>query len=281
MSTTIISRLDNAQDKFLAIFRAVHKASEEEAKNFFEVEKFAFRRALEESPALQECSDLSIASTFLEVISNGLSFDKTAKHVYLIPRSVKVGTNWEKRMTYSYACDGLIYLCVASGSIQGCSTPVIVYQGDEIEVKTIDGRMTINHSPAIPRKSSKILGGFCYVTERGERVGFWMGIEEAERLIKFSEKANGGKANALYTSGNDGQIDSGFFSTKIAKAALKNKRKKKTVNDNYFDDDLAVENSGMLNEGSEKAEPNTVDQPEPLTVDQPEAVTELEGVESF
>lgn len=241
--SNIIQRLENAQDKFLAIFRAVHKASEEEAKNFFEVEKFAFRRAVEESPALMECSDLSIASTFLEVISNGLSFDKSAKHVYLIPRSVKVGQNWEKRMTYSYACDGLIYLCTAAGSIQGCSTPVIVYKGDQIEVKTIDGRLTINHSPAIPRASEVILGGYCYITERNERIGFWMSVEEASRLIKFSEKANGGKANALYTSGPDGQIDSGFFSTKIAKAALKNKRKKKTVNDNYFDEEVVEDNS--------------------------------------
>ncbi|MFZ1790429.1 MAG: hypothetical protein WAT92_19060 [Saprospiraceae bacterium] len=70
-----------------------------------------------------------------------------------------------------------------------------------------------------------------------------MSVEEASRLIKFSEKANGGKANALYTSGPDGQIDSGFFSTKIAKAALKNKRKKKTVNDNYFDEEIIEENS--------------------------------------
>jgi recombinational DNA repair protein RecT len=234
---SIIERPETTE-KFTAIYKAVHKCNIEDAKNFFEIEKFAFRAALESTPVLKECSELSVASTFLEVISNGLSFEKSAQHVYLIPRNVKVGDQWEKRMTYSYASQGIIYLCKAAGSIQDCTPPQIVFEGDDIEVKTVDGRLVVNHSKAIPRKSKKILGGYCYVNTNVDREAFWMDIEEVERLIQYSAKANKGNPNELYKSGPDGQIDTGFFGTKIIKAALKNYRRKKTVNDNEIEEDV-------------------------------------------
>lgn len=225
-------------EKFTAIYRAVHKCSSEDAANFFEVEKFHFKSILQGTPSFGECNELSVASTFLEVISNGLSFEKSANHVYMIPRNVKVGDNWEKRLTYSYAAHGVIYLCKAAGSIQDCTPPVIVYEGDEIEVKTVNGVLTVNHSKAIPQKSKKILGGYCFVNTGRNREAFWMGIEEVERLIGFSAKANKGTANELYKSGPDGQIDSGFFATKIVKSALKNYRRKRTVSDNEIDENV-------------------------------------------
>lgn len=246
MSTKLLSIIERPEttEKFTAIYRAVHKCSNEDAANFFEVEKFQFKTLLQSTPALMECDELSIGSTFLEVISNGLSFEKSANHVYLIPRSVKVGDQWVKRMTYSYAAPGIIYLCKAAGSIQDCTNPVIVYEGDDIEVRTVNGVLTINHSRAIPQKSKKILGGYCFINTGRTREAFWMGIDEIERLIGYSAKANKGNPNELYKSGHDGQIDSGFFATKIVKAALKNYRRKKTVSDNEIDE--SVVNDEML-----------------------------------
>lgn len=232
---------EQAKSRFVSIYQAVHKVDNETAQQFFEVESFNFKRIVNENAGLQKCSDVSVAGTFLEVVSNGLSFDSSSKHVYMMPRNVKTATGWETRMTYSYASDGLIFLCTAAGSIQGCTPPVVVYEGDKIEVGSSNGATFVNHTKVIPRASKKILGGYVYVTVRGKQEAFWMDIEEVERLSSFSAKSNKGKANALYTSGPDGQVDEGFFKTKIVKAALKNYRKKKTLSDNYIDDEVAFD----------------------------------------
>lgn len=233
-----IQILEQANEKFVSIYQAVHKVDLESAQNFFEVEKFNFQRQIEESETLKKCTPLSVAGAFLEVISNGLSFDKASNHVYLIPRNVKVVQGWETRLTYSYAADGIVFLCTAAGSIKSCSNPVIVFEGDQIEVTHKDGISKVFYQAAIPRKSSKIIGGFCTVTDRfGQKEDVWVGIEEVSRLMGFSAKSNKGSANALYTSGDDGQIDTGFFKTKIVKLALKGKRRKKTLDENYIDDE--------------------------------------------
>ena len=64
-----------------------------------------------------------------------------------------------------------------------------------------------------------------------------MDVAEVDRLKGFSAKQNKGNANELYTA-NEGQIDPGFFGTKIVKAALKHYSKKRTVNDNLYDDEV-------------------------------------------
>ncbi len=252
-----IQKIDEAHSTFVSIYKAVHGCNQSDAENFYEVEKFQFSKTITETPALAQCSELSIAATFLEVIGNGLSFDSSAKHVYLVPRNVKApdGT-WQKRLTYSFAAQGLIQLCVQAGSIIGCTSPVIVYEGDVIQPETKGGILDIHHKPAIPRKSNKIIGGFCFVETTKGREGFWMDIDEVERLKGYSAKANksqsnpDGKANELYTAGPDGQIDAGFFATKIVKAALKNYRKKKVSSDNYVDEDAIMDTPYQLPEGN-------------------------------
>lgn len=241
--STALAKLESPEiaAKFVAIYQAVHKVSPADAKNFMEVETFNFKRLFEETPSLQKCTELSVAGTFLEVISNGLSFDKGSKHVYLIPRNVNVGSKenpkWESRLTYSYASDGIIALTTSAKSIKSCSIPVIVYEGDQIDVKAIDGKLSINHTQSIPRKSNTILGGYCTVTlPDGEKEQFWFDISEISRLMNFSAKANKGSANDLYSSGEDGQIDTGFLRTKIVKMALKGKRRRQTLDDNEFND---------------------------------------------
>ena len=127
--------------------------------------------------------------------------------------------------------------------------PIIVYEGDFIENEHVNGELNIRHKPAIPRVSNKMLGGYCIVQTKQGLKPFWMDIKEMDRLKGFSEKNNKvwdnnlktyvtGKANDLYFSGPDGQPDEGFFKTKITKAALKNYPKKKTLQDNQFDDEV-------------------------------------------
>lgn len=239
---TAITKIEQSKMSFIDIYKAVHKCSNQEAENFYEVEAFQFRKAIEENKDFAACTDLSVAGVFLEVISNGLSFDKSSRHVYIMSRNVNVGTRetpkWEKRLTYSYAADGIIYLCKSARSIKNCSSPVIVYEGDELKVSNVNGYRSIDHSPAIPRKSNKIWGGYCFITNNdNSREAFWMDVAEVDRLKGFSAKQNKGNANELYTA-NEGQIDPGFFGTKIVKAALKHYSKKRTVNDNLYDDEV-------------------------------------------
>lgn len=235
-----------AADRFIPIYRAVHGVNDTDAKNFLEVEVFNFKRSLEENKSLQDCSELSVTGTFLEVISNGLSFDKSSNHVYLMPRNVNTGTRekpvWEKRLTYSYAANGLVYLAKNAGSIISCTVPTIVYEYDEISVETIDGSQKIRHIAKIPRTSNKILGGFTIVTlPEGNKEQFWFDISEITRLAKYSAKQNKGVANELYSSGQDGQVDEGFLRTKIVKMALKGKPLKKAYTDNEYEEIVTKE----------------------------------------
>ena len=241
-----------SKEKFIAVYKAANQVTTEEAQQFFEVEAFNFKRMIQENPAFDKCSQLSIAGVFLDVIANGLTFEKAAKQVYLIPRSVKIGQGYQTRLTYQEAADGLIHLCKRANSIRHCSSPVIVFECDEIKVKTSNGKINITHSPAIPKTSKVIVGGFCFVTlTNGEVMPFWMGVEEIDRLKVFSAKSNSyydknqgrrvlGKPNALYSSGDGGQIDTGFFQTKIVKAALRRYSKKRVPNESHFDEDTDI-----------------------------------------
>ena len=234
-----LKKLEDRSEKFVSIYQAVHGCSKSDAENYFQVELFNFKQGILQNSYLSDCEEISVIGTFLEVISNGLSFDRSANHIYLIPRNTKVGNNWVKRLTYSYAADGLIQLTLQAGSISNCSTPTVVFEGDEIKIRNINGTTEIDHSPSIPRKTGTILGGYCVLTlPNGSKDAFWFDISEIERLKEFSKKANKsknnpeGKTNELYSSGASGQIDLGFLRTKIVKAALRNLPKRKTMQDN-------------------------------------------------
>lgn len=217
--------------KFVKLFQSVNNIkSENEARQFFEVEVFHFQKLIQENATLQECTELSSKSTFLEVISNGLTFEKSQNQVYLMPQAVNVGTKdapkWERRMSWTMAKGGLEYVCRKAGSIKSVSNPILVYQGDNIDVSELG----IKHTPAIPRKSDILLGGYCIVMlPDGSKEPFWFDISEVERLKRFSAKKNKGTVNELY-SGDNGQIDAGFLKTKIVKAALANKPRKALTN---------------------------------------------------
>ena len=250
------------KDRFTSIFKGVHNIqSYERSKDLFEVEKFHFLKLIEENPKLKECSQNSTIGTFLDVVSNGLSFEKAQGHVYIMSRNVKTSKKddqgkdiYEMRMSYEIAKNGTLRMVKRAGSVKDISEPVIVYKGDKIEINTENGIRNIIHSPAIPRASKEILGAYCFViTPDNRRETCWYPIENIERLKTYSAKQNKtwdankkayveGKANELYSSGNGGQIDEGFFLTKVVKAALKNYSKQplgvNQVEDGVYVDDL-------------------------------------------
>lgn len=243
--TTIES--PEVREKFVKLYKNSNGIkSVKDAEDYFEVEVFHFGKIIQENPKLQECSELSVRSTFLEVISNGLSFEKAQKQIYIMPSSVNVGTKdkpvWELRMGYEIAKNGLVHITTKAGSIKSCSDPVLVYEDDHFQIKTVNNTTVIDHTPKIPRKSNVIIGGYCFITLPDNSIEpFWYDISNVERLKRYSAKKNGNNgANALYTSGANGQIDEGFFQTKIIKAALKNKPKKFAGTSNIIDDEAEV-----------------------------------------
>lgn len=224
MSKELVGLLDQAKSKFCAIIQGTQRVSPDEAAQIFEVESFTFRKQIEDTPTLLECSNFSMGSTFLAVISNGLSFNSAQKQVFLMARNVKNATGgWDKQLVYQVTPDGNIFLCQRAGSIKDIERPTICYVGDTVELHN----GIITYSPAIPRRSEQIIGGFTHIIHEGGRMeAIWVDVQDMRRHKSASEKQNKGVANALYSSGPDGQIDPGFFGAKIIKIALKNKMKK-------------------------------------------------------
>ncbi len=251
-----LSKLDKAKERFVKIFQANHRVSESEAEQMYEVEAFTFKKQIIDNPALSECTEASILMTFLAVVSNGLTFNNSQKLVYLMTRNVKTATGFEKQLVYQTTPDGKIYLCQKAGSVKDVSKPVIVYEGDQIEVSY----NSVTYSPKIPR-NEKIIGGFCTVTYLdGRQEVVWVDVKDMETNRKASEKQNRGTANALYSS-NGGQIDIGFFSSKIINSALKNKSKKGTYSENEVqDDDVYIDTQMMqVEQEAQEVEVITVD----------------------
>ncbi len=247
-----LSKLDKAKERFVKIFQANHRVSESEAEQMYEVEAFTFKKQIIDNPALSECTEASILMTFLAVVSNGLTFNNSQKLVYLMTRNVR----GEKQLVYQTTPDGKIYLCQKAGSVKDVSKPVIVYEGDQIEVSYNH----VNYSPKIPR-NEKIIGGFCTVTYLDSRQEVvWVDVKDMETNRKASEKQNRGTANALYSS-NGGQIDIGFFSSKIINSALKNKSKKGTYSEmEVSEDDVYIDSQVMqVEQEAQEVEVITVD----------------------
>lgn len=231
--------------KFTRLVGAVTRQPADRAAEIYELEKFHFLKEIGEKN-LGDASQVSAMGVFLDVVSNGLSFASGAKHVYVMTRNINVGTRdtpqWEKRLYWSPTPDGVIYMCQRSGAVDHVTKPVMVYDGEPIKMKNVDGFLRIEHEPhAVRAKDAKLIGGYVYVVYKGgNREAFWMDMNDVSRLAGYSNKNNRDKgANALYSSGPAGTIDVGFFGAKLIKHALKNVRKNSIASVHQVDSDEA------------------------------------------
>ena len=212
------------EQKFVQMYNAIW--GNELGEQNYNREKFNFNKLLQETPALQECSKLSLFGCFLDMAVNGLSLDQTGRpQCYMLSRNVKVKNgnteSWEKRAQIQVSAYGEVYMRQRAGQIKYCDNPVIVYDGDIFSVGLENGVKKITYQASIPRKSNKIIAGFIRIVRNdGSEDYHWMMENDWVRLAGFSDKNNKGKgANALYTS-NGGQIDSGFLENKLTKHAF-------------------------------------------------------------
>ncbi|MBK7885525.1 MAG: recombinase RecT [Chitinophagaceae bacterium] len=150
-SPTQIVNLPEVADRFKKLYVTFNGKSGEK---YYEAEKFHFAKLLQENAKLAECSKLSLYGCFLDVAVNGLSFDPTMKHVYLVPYNVKKGdNNWEKRAQLQISGQGELLLRMQQGQIKYADNPVLVYEGDIFKTGTRNGQLFVDHEATIPLKT--------------------------------------------------------------------------------------------------------------------------------
>lgn len=223
LSPTQLVEDEKVANKFIKLFNDVH--GRKDGDLMYHAEKFHFMKRLSETPALQQCSRLSLYGCFMDAAVNGLSFDPSKKLAYVLSRNANIGTpkepKWEKRASLAISPYGELAIRLQLGQIRHADNPVIVYAGDKFTVKTGERGTVIEHEAIIPRESTEIIASFIRITRADGSVDFHHLLKQDwERLSGFSEKQNQGKTNALYTSMN-GSIDPGFLAAKTIKHAFR------------------------------------------------------------
>lgn len=210
-------------DRFKQLYSVIHPGAKAEV--FYEAEKFHFMKLMQESPALQQCTKLSLYGVFMDVAVNGLSFDPTFKHLYIVPYSHNAGTKdnakWEKRAQLQISGYGELVLRQKQGQIKYADNPVLVYDGDDFTFGTRNGQLFVEHTSKVPRKSDAIIACYLRIVRTDNSVDFKVITDDdMQRFRKFSKDADKSKA------WNEGL--GGMWQAKCIKHAFKNYPKVRT-----------------------------------------------------
>jgi len=214
---------EQVKERAVSLFKNLHQATEEEAENFFEREKYNFARAIQNDNNLTQCTGFSIYCCLLDIAVMSLSLENVSQPLlYVLWRNAKVGNEWEKRAYIDVSPYGELALRMQKGQILYADDPVIVYQGDLFKPMVNEkGQKICLWESQVPRQSSVIVGVFIKLTRPDYSFDYaYMLKEDIDRLASYSEKKNKGRTNALYTS-DGGQIDSGFLKAKMIKHAFR------------------------------------------------------------
>lgn len=231
-----------AKNEFVRLFKTNWGKSDEEANSFYLAERIAFKTALKDEK-IAKCTKDSIFSSFLTVAIKGLSI-QDKYYAYLEASSRKTSDNqYESVCVFKITVKGEITERIRAGFIKYVTDPVIVYEGDTIDILDKGAGLTVDYKMAIPRKSQNIIMCYVYIVmpNNDKRLSY-MDQLRIEELKGYSLKKNKTSANALYTS-NNGQIDTGMLKTKTIKFALKDickdslKATEKDINVSYESED--------------------------------------------
>lgn len=206
--------LPEVADRFKKLYLTFHGKSGEK---YYEAEKFHFAKIIKENPKLQECTKLSLYGVFLDMAVNGLSFDPSMKHAYIVPYNTKVKQGgverWEQRAQLQISGQGELVLRMNHGQIKYADNPVLVYEGDVFKYGTRNGLIYVEHEAVFPRKSDKIMACYLRIERNDNSVDYKvLSIEEIEKLRKFSKDPN----SKAWTDGLPGMVQ-----TKTIKHAFK------------------------------------------------------------
>jgi hypothetical protein len=207
--------------KFVKLYNDVHGDGKGEL--MLARQKFHFLKQINETPALKECTGISLYGVFMDCAVYNYSLETgNQPDVYLMSRNVNVGTKdqpqWIKNAVMVVSPYGELKTRIQAGQIKYADNPVVVYQGDNF---SIDNGI-VNHSPAVPRLSKEIIASYIKIVRPDGSVDYkWLLKEDWERMAGYSAKQNKSNgANSLYKSANGG-IDPGFLMAKTIKHAFK------------------------------------------------------------
>jgi phage RecT family recombinase len=203
--STQLANLPEVGEKFKHIYQVMHGAKSGE--HFYEAEKFHFMKTLQENQKLQSCSKLSLYGCFMDVAVSGLSFDPSAKQVYIVPFNINIGTRqqpqWESRAQLMISGYGELALRIKQGQIKYADNPVLVYEGDEFSIGTKNGTSYVEHKSIFPRKSDNIIACYLRITRNDGSVDYKViSIEEIEKLRNFSKDRD----SKAWTDGLPGMV---------------------------------------------------------------------------
>jgi phage RecT family recombinase len=209
-------------NRFKHLFSIIHPGAK--AQMFYEAEKFHFMKLIQESQVLQGCSKLSLYGCFMDVAVNGLSFDPSFKHLYLVPYNTNVGTKsepkWEKRASLQISGYGELLLRQKQGQIRYADNPVLVYEGDDFVFGTRDEKFYLEHTTNLGKRTDKIIACYVKIVRNDGTVDYKV-ITEVDmiRFRKFSKDAN----SKAWTDGY-----AGMWQAKCIKHAFRNYPKVRT-----------------------------------------------------
>jgi recombination protein RecT len=154
-------------------------------------------RAVNDTPALQECTPNSITSVLVNIASTGLSLNPVQKLCYIIPRNTKVKTpggadRWEKRAMVEPSYMGLMKLATDSGAVRHFEAQV-VYKGDEFDFDLVDKKPR-THKPywSIGHERGKLIGAYGFaILADGSIIPEHMGADELLKIRSKSDNAGG------------------------------------------------------------------------------------------
>ncbi len=235
-----IVEIPAVKDKFIMMHNSIHGTDKGEL--IYHKESFNFKKQIAETPALRDCSPISLYGVFLDINVNGLSLEQGSKpDCYIVPRNHKTGQKdsqgkdiYEKRASLQVSPYGELKLRMRAGQIKYADNPVIVYDCDKFVIGLNDkGKQVVKdyeRNSSRP-KDAKIVA--CFVRIERHDGSFEMPFldnDDIERLKGYSSRQNSkwdnnlrkmvpGEANALYSS-NNGQIDTGFLAAKTIKHAF-------------------------------------------------------------
>jgi recombination protein RecT len=157
--------------------------------------------AVNNTPALRECTQQSIVGVLVAVASSGLSLNPVKKEVYLIPRNINIKTpgqadKWEKRAMPEPSYMGLMKVATDTGAVRSFEVHE-VYAGDEFEFDIVAKRPTV-HKPYWTRGKERgaIIGVYGMATlSDGSIIPEHMGADELRKIRSKSDNASGSVYN--------------------------------------------------------------------------------------
>jgi recombinational DNA repair protein RecT len=267
---------EHIKEQFISTYMNIHKVDKNEAEAFYKKEKGYFNAYIkDDSLKLNICTPVSIISAFLEIAITGLSVKKQSQaEAYISKISSKVttptGESWINTAQFVVQAHGELSLRKRAGQILHCHNPVIVYENDSFEIATNESGDTVPiYKAEIPRTSSKIKACFVKLTLQNNVIDFKYFLpEDWQRLQGKSKKfMKNDKGNALYTSGENGQIDVGFLEAKLLKHTFKTLPKIRINSSAIFEEELPEGDDNIENEN----ENSSFDSGENIPKAQPES----------